>query len=264
MAKDQVENRSLILRVFLPFVASYYRIRRSKGAGVQRRSPFLLVKAQERESGREGFESPRSRGERRAVQPIPALRETPPMTESLVATAPAVPPPMRCHRSCRLRRREGCATALRPISNEDVASTPPFCVTRWRQHLPPPMRPVPGTWKTAYDALRGARPSCSCDGTAPRCAPRRRRRRRAMLPMLKRITGLLPTQTRRSEESESAPAVLDTDRAGVCRQCRCRDHARGRRSWNHRPALAFLAILAELGRRFPHPQRVRREPCRHS
>ena len=46
------------------------------------------------------------------------------------------------------------------------------------------------------------RPSCSCDGTAPPCAPRRRRRP-PCCRCCRRITGLLPTQTRRSEESES-------------------------------------------------------------
>ena len=46
------------------------------------------------------------------------------------------------------------------------------------------------------------RPSCSCDGMALPCAPRRRRRPPCCRCCC-RITGLLPTQTRRSEESES-------------------------------------------------------------
>ena len=65
------------------------------GAGVQRWSPFLLVKAKEEEPGREGLESLRSYGERRAVRPIPALLEKSPMTESFVGGASAAPLSMR-------------------------------------------------------------------------------------------------------------------------------------------------------------------------
>ena len=81
-------------------------------------------------------------------------------------------------------------------------------------------------WKTAYDAceaatilfLRKFGPAMLARAASPA----------AMLPMLAKIAGLLPTHARRSEESQALQ--LHADRSGPGGQRRRRDHARRSRA----------------------------------
>jgi len=98
-------------------------------------------------------------------------------------------------------------------------------------------------WKTAYDACEAAsvlflrRYGAAMRAKAASPA--------VMLPMLARISNLLPTHTRRSEESEIPPAVLDAHWAGICCQ-----HSGGDQNCRRRAGTiagtGLLAICAEL------------------
>jgi len=114
-------------------------------------------------------------------------------------------------------------------------------------------------WKTAYDACEAAtvlflrRYGAAMRAKAASPA--------AMLPMLRRITGLLPTQTRRSEESESSSSFSTPIGlayvASVAAAITPVDVV-----WNRRPAPAFLPSLLNS----PAPRsfsRICRESCRH-
>ena len=116
-------------------------------------------------------------------------------------------------------------------------------------------------WKTAYDACEAAtvlflrRYGAAMRAKAASPA--------AMLPMLAKIASLLPTQTRRSEESEALQQFSTPIGLGVRRQRRRRDHARRRRAGavgRHRPS----CHPRRTRRRLARPQRVGREPRRHS
>ena len=116
-------------------------------------------------------------------------------------------------------------------------------------------------WKTAYDAceaatvlfLRRVWLGHACQGGSPA----------AMLPMLTKIASLLPTQTRRSEESESLQQFSTPIRLGLSPASPPR----------LRPPIVvlepsagtgLLAIFAELAGGTVVSQRVRRGPRRHS
>src|SRR6266850_1081008 len=137
--------------------------------------------------------------ERRAARPSPALREIPPMTESLIDGA-AVPLPIRATAvvaSAVVKAARQLLTDLERGRRVDAA------VLRNAMQAAFAASDATGAWnwKTAYDACEAATVLfLRRYGAAMRvkaASPA------AMLPMLQRITSLLPTQTRRSEESES-------------------------------------------------------------
>ena len=96
---------------------------------------------------------------------------------------------------------QGRATSSSPISNAAGASTPPSCAPRWRPPSAAPTPTAPGTGRPPTTPARRPR-SCSCANSAGACA-HAPASPAAMLPMLAKIAGLLPTHTRRSEESQA-------------------------------------------------------------
>jgi hypothetical protein len=169
------------------------------GTGVQRRSLFLLARTQEEEPGRKGLSRRGLKESAGRFSPFPLSREIP-MTEPLLGGASAAPLSMRATavvasavvRAARQlftdleRSRRIDATTLRNAM--DAAFGASDASGAWN-------------WKTAYDACEAAtvlflrRYGAAMRAKAASPA--------AMLPMLVRITNLLPTHTRRSEESES-------------------------------------------------------------
>jgi hypothetical protein len=185
-----------------------------QGAGVQRRPPFLLARAQEEECGREGFEPRRFRrapgGSAHSCSPRHPL-----MTESLVGSATAAPLSMRATAvvaSAVVRAARQLLTDLERGRRIDAA------VLRSAMEAAFGASDATGAWnwKTAYDAceaatvlfLRRYGTAMRAKATSPT----------AMLPMLMRITSLLPTQTRRSEESESLQQPCRHSRAALSRR----------------------------------------------
>ena len=120
------------------------------------------------------------------------------------------------------------------------------CAPPWKGPSAPPTPPAPGTGRAAYDAceaatvlfLRKFGQAMLAQGRSPA----------AVLPMLAKIAGLLPTHTRRSEESAGASAVLDADPAWLRRQHRRGDHAADV-VLEPSAGTGLLAILAETRRR---------------
>ena len=139
-------------------------------------------------------------GEGRAVRPFPALRKTSPMTESLAGGASAAPLSIRAAATLTSavvkasrqlltdleRGRRVDATVLRGAMEAAFGASD--ATGAWN-------------WKTAYDVCEAAtvlflrRHGAAMRAKAASPA--------AMLSMLIRIATLLPTQTRRSEESQS-------------------------------------------------------------
>ena len=133
------------------------------------------------------------------------------------------------------------------------------CAPRWKPPSAPPTPMAPGTGRPPMTPARRRR-SCSCASSARPCA-RKPASPAAMLPMLAKIAGLLPTHTRRSEESQALPAVLDADPARPRGLRRRRDHARRSRAGafgRHRPA----RHPRRARRRLARPQRAGRDPRR--
>ena len=224
-------------------------------------APILLARAQEEERGRKGFEfAAELRRAPGGSARFPLSPRHPPMTEFLVGGASAAPLSMRATAivaSAVIRAARQLLTDLERGRRIDAA------VLRSAMEAAFGASDATGAWnwKTAYDAceaatvlfLRRYGVAMRTKATSPT----------AMLPMLMRIMESSSTQTRRSEESESPPAVLDTDRVGVRRQ-RCRhNHARRRRAgavgW-HRPS----CHPCRIGGRLANSQRVRRQPCPRS
>ena len=87
------------------------------------------------------------------------------------------------------------------ISNAASASTPRSCAPPWKRLSAPPTPRAPGTGRRPTTPAR-PRPSCSSANTARRCSAKPALRLRGFPPLAK-IAGLLPTHTRRSEESEA-------------------------------------------------------------
>ena len=98
-------------------------------------------------------------------------------------------------------------------------------------------------WKTAYDAceaatvlfLRKFGPAMRARAASPA----------AMLPMLAKIASLLPTHTRRSEESQALQQFRHRS-ALASRPASPPRSPQPTSCWSHRPAPDLLAILAEL------------------
>ena len=82
-----------------------------QGAGVQRRSPFLLAGLKRKSAAGKGL-SRRGSGERRAVRPIPALPRQSSHDRISRRRRQRRAALDACHRSCRLRYRKGCAAAF--------------------------------------------------------------------------------------------------------------------------------------------------------
>jgi len=150
--------------------------------------------------GREGFEPRRCQESAGRLGPFPALRKTPLMTESLVGGVSAAPLSMRATAvvaSAIVSAARQLLTDLEQGRRIDAA------VLRSAMQAAFGASDATGTWnwKTAYDACEAAtvlflrRHGAAMRAKAASPA--------AMLSMLMRITALLPTQTRRSEESES-------------------------------------------------------------
>ena len=101
----------------------------------------------------------------------------------------------------RPARSPGPRNVLLPHLERGRASMRRCCAPRWKPLLAPPTPTAAWDWKTAYDAceaatvlfLRKFGPAMRARAASPA----------AMLPMLAKIAGLLPTHTRRSEESEA-------------------------------------------------------------
>ena len=116
-------------------------------------------------------------------------------------------------------------------------------------------------WKTAYDAceaatvlfLRKFGPAMRAQAASPA----------AMLPMLAKIAGLLPTHTRRSEESQALQQFSTPIAARPRGERRRRDHA-GRLVLEPSAGTGLLAILAETRRRLARSQRTGRNARRAS
>lgn len=133
------------------------------------------------------------------VRPIPVLPRNPAMTESLVggAAMPLAFRPTAVVASAVVKAARQLLSALERGDRIDAA------VLRHAMEAAFGASDTSGAWnwKTAYDAceaatvlfLRRYRAAMRAKAASPA----------AMLPMLMRIASLLPTQTRRSEESES-------------------------------------------------------------
>ena len=182
------------------------------------------------------------------------------MTESLVGGATAAPLSMRAtavvasavvraarHLLPDLERGRRIDAAVSARRHGSGRSAPPMPTGAW-------------DWKTAYDACEAATVlflrKYGAAMRAKAASPA------AMLPMLAKIASLLPTHTRRSEESASASAVLDADPAWLRRLHRRRDHAGRRRAGafgRHRPA----RHPRRDRRRLACSERAGRRPRRH-
>jgi len=127
----------------------------------------------------------------------------------------------RCH-------RQGGATSSSASRARPSASMRRCCARRWKAPLAPPMLMADGTGKQPTTPAR-RRPSCSFASSVRPCAPRAVSSG-AMLPMLAKIAGLLPTHTRRSEESEALQQFQHTHYTWACGEHRGCDHASGHRS----------------------------------
>jgi hypothetical protein len=123
------------------------------------------------------------------------------------------------------------------ISNVAAASMRLSCAPRWRHAFGGSDAAGAWDWKTAYDACEAATvlfmrkfgPCAFGHGRVAGCRAVHARQDR----------GLLPTHTRRSEESQALAAILDAARARVCRRQRCCDHpgrSRARAFGRHGPA----------------------------
>ena len=166
----------------------------------------------EEEGGREGFEPARSR-ERRAAQSFP-LSEVLSMTSTSVSVAAAAAAPLSVA-SNSATKAGAIARAAQASSSADRARSAHRCADVLRTAMESAFGASDADggwdWKTAYDACEAATvlfvrkfgPAMRARAASPA----------AMLPMLAKIAGLLPTHTRRSEESEalqqfSTPIVL--------------------------------------------------------
>src|SRR5260370_20872070 len=139
-------------------------------------------------------------GERRAARPVPALPRYPAMTESLLGGSAAAPLSMRAAASLTsavVRAARQLLTDLERGQRIDAAAL------RGAMEAAFGASDATGAWNwnTAYDACQAATVLfLRRYGAAMRAKPTSPT---AMLPMLTRSIGLLPTQTRRSEDSES-------------------------------------------------------------
>ena len=143
---------------------------------------------------------------------------------------------------------------LLPHLERGDASTRRSCASPWRRPSAPPTPPAPGTGRQPTTPARRRR-SCSCantDGDA------RKRRIAGRLPaMLAKIAGLLPTHTRRSEESQTLQQFSTPIPLGFAATGR-RDHAGRPRAGafgRHRAARHPCRDRRRLAR----PQRARRD-----
>lgn len=134
------------------------------------------------------------------VRPLPALRKNPAMTESLAGGAAAAPLSMRAAASltsAAVRAARQLLTELERGRRIDAG------VLRSAMEAALGASDAAGVWnwKTAYDVCEAATVLFLRKfGPAMRA---KAGSRAAMLPMLARVTGLLPTHTRRSEDSQA-------------------------------------------------------------
>ena len=162
--------------------------------------PFSIVEAQEEEPGREGFEPRRREESAGRFDPFPLSERTPAMTESLAGDASAAPLSMRATAAVA----SAIVSAARQLLTElEQGRRIDAAVLRNAMQAAFGASDATGLWdwKAAYDACEAAtvlflrRHGAAMRGKAASPA--------AMLSMLMRIASLLPTQTRRSEESQS-------------------------------------------------------------
>ena len=180
----------------------------------------------------------------------------------------SLPRPPSRRRRCPLRQTAPARPFALPrprnvsflISSAASASTPPRCAPRWTPPLAAPTAEGAWDWKTAYDAceaatvlfLRKFGPAMRARAASPA----------ALLPMLAKIAGLLPTHTRRSEESQalqqfSTPIALGFA-ASVAAAITPADVV-----LEPSAGTGLLAIFAELRWRIARSQRTGRDPRRH-
>src|SRR6516162_9438589 len=162
--------------------------------------PFSIGKTQEEESGREGFEPRRCQESAGRFDPLFALRKIPLMTESLVGGASAAPLSMRAAAAVA----SAIVSAARQLLT-DLEQGRRIDAAGLRNAMQAAFGASDASgawnWKIAYDACEAAtvlflrRHGAAMRAKAASPA--------AMLSMLMRIASLLPTQTRRSEESQS-------------------------------------------------------------
>ena len=133
------------------------------------------------------------------------------------------------------------------------------CAPRWRAPSAPPTPTAPGTGRRPTTPAR-RRPVLFLRKFGPAMRARAGSPA-AMLPMLAKIAGLLPTHTRRSEESEalqqfSTPIALGfaaSTAAAITPADLVLEPSAG---------TGLLAIFAELAGRVARPERARRDPRR--
>ena len=139
------------------------------------------------------------------------------------------------------------------------ARQPRACAPRWRPPSAAPTRKGRGSGRTPTRRSKRRR-SCSCANSAAPCAPGRARGA-AMLAMLTRLAERLPSQTRRSEESQHFQQFSTPDHARLRRRRGGRaDRGRPRPGAVRRHGAAGDLRRARQGA--ARPQRNRRHPRR--
>ena len=177
-----------------------------EACGVAPAAPHVMSTADtdpaEEEGGREGFEPARSR-ERPAAQSFPSSFEVTPMTSPSVSVATAAAAPLSVASSSVTKAGAIAMAAHDLLPHLERGQRIDAPVLRMAMENAFGASDADGgwDWKAAYDAceavtvlfLRKFGPAMRsrADSSA------------AMLPMLAKIAGLLPTHTRRSEESEA-------------------------------------------------------------
>ncbi len=173
------------------------------------------------------------------------------------ATLPLVPAPGPARQGFGLDPCRYVARAILGARPRD--RQPGACARRWRPRSAPAMPRAPGCGRTPTRRSKRRR-SCSCANSARRCA-RAPGSAAAMLEMLTRLAARLPTQTRRSEESEhfqqfSTPITLGfaaAEAAALTPADLVLEPSAG---------TGLLAIFAELRQSAAGTQRDRRHPRR--